>query len=363
MNILLDHQAFSMQKFGGISRYYYELVKNIDAVNNNIYISSGINQNYYIGLLNNKIRNYGVSCKYFPPKTNRFFKFVNGIGTTIVSKAINYQIFHETYYGMFRTNYNYKSKNVLTVYDMIHELYPRYVNDSSIASYAKKRSINRADLIIAISQSTKNDLINLLDIDENKIIVTPLGGDINSTNEKVLNIDYPYILYVGGRSGYKNFGLLIDVIRNSIFIRNNFKVICFGGGNFTDVENYIMRKYNLANHFIHVSGDDDLLSALYKSASCLCHTSLYEGFGFPPLEAITLGTRAVVYKSSSMPEVSGNFATYFDKPDTDALTNAITSAINLGKLDKNDLNWKKHIYKYSWKNCAESTIKAYQSIL
>jgi glycosyltransferase involved in cell wall biosynthesis len=144
-------------------------------------------------------------------------------------------VIHETYYS----NFFYNLKNtarITTVYDMIHELFPHSFSKIDRSALCKKKTLDRVDHIICISQNTKKDLIEILNIVEEKISVVHLGIDIDFFSNEGLNFDIlfnkPYLLYVGHRSKYKNFDGLIKAFSSSSRLKSDFDIITFGGGFF-----------------------------------------------------------------------------------------------------------------------------------
>ena len=101
-----------------------------------------------------------------------------------------------------------------------------------------------------------------------------------------LSFDYPYILFVGKREGYKNFEILARVFSADKNINSNYRLIAFGGGTLI-TEEYMLTSYGIRSKVIHLSGDDSLLAYLYKHCSVFVFPSLYEGFGIPLLEALS----------------------------------------------------------------------------
>lgn len=275
-------------------------------------------------------------------------------------------IYHPTYY---RNGLKKKKKTaiVITVYDMIHELYPDQFIDSWFVIKAKKRAISIADVIITISENTKNDLIKIYNVPESKIKVVYLASSLRSSSpttidelKEVYGLKRPYILYVGDRRTYKNFKCLINSYIDNF--SDEFDLICFGGGKLKKEE---LKNINssISNNIIQLSGSDDLLASLYKHAFCFVYPSLYEGFGIPPLEAMSMGCPVIASNVSSIPEVVGNAAILFDPHSNDELINAIRSLYDESKrkdLIKSGFEQEK---KFSWDKMAKETLEVYKAII
>ena len=139
----------------------------------------------------------------------------------------------------------------------------------------------------------------------------------------------PFILYVGSRSHYKNFDKFIVACSNSKIIKNNIKILAFGGGPFNKNELLKLKELGFNDNSVkQVSGDDHTLVDLYSKAFCFVYPSLYEGFGLPPLEAMASGCPVVSSNTSSMPEVINGAAEFFNPNNIDDIRFAIEKVIN-----------------------------------
>ena len=373
MKILYDHTVFQFQRYGGISRYFYELITRLSTkedVDISLFHGFYINE-YALSEHNQNFESYwGYKWKYKKPAA-KYMALMFSIPNKILfdnyymhSSDVN--IYHPTYY-MKGLKQNRKAPTVITVYDMIHELYPDQFIDSWFVIKAKKRAISIANVIIAISENTKKDLMEIYDVPESKIKVIYLASSLQSSNPMVLDelkkehgIKRPYILYVGDRRTYKNFKVLLDSFINNH--SDDFDLICFGGGKFKNNE---LKNINnvIKNSMIQLNGSDDLLASLYKNAFCFVYPSLYEGFGIPPLEAMSMGCPVIASNASSIPEVVRDAAILFDPNSKDELTYAIESLYDesiRNDLIKRGFDQEK---KFSWDKMANETLDIYKSIL
>ena len=219
------------------------------------------------------------------------------------------------------------ARRVLTIYDLIHERYPNSFINSVGTTRPKKIAANRADHVICISESTRRDLVEYCGVPEERTSVIYLGVDPNfgqviNTTER-LN-PRPFLLYVGARGGYKNFNGLVKAFAKSERLRQEFDLLCFGGGAISSSELELAMALGLRpNQLIQIGGSDNILVSLYKQASALVYPSLYEGFGIPPLEAMTVGCPVICSNSSSLPEVVGDAAETFNPLDMEAILAAL----------------------------------------
>ena len=154
-------------------------------------------------------------------------------------------IVHYTYFNE-RNLYKSKVKKIITEYDLIKEKF--YTKDYFEEIEFKKKFYQDVDQIICISENTKKDLIEYYKIDEKKIVTIYLGiDDDRNFNEKKIDTK-PYILFVGSRSRYKNFFNFVKAYSNSKNIQSNFNIICFGGGNFTNVEKKFLKDLKILDN-------------------------------------------------------------------------------------------------------------------
>ncbi len=375
MKILYDHSVFQFQQYGGISRYFYELITRLsskDDVNVNLFQGFHVNE-YGISYHKKSFKSYWGykwGCKKPAAKyMSHIFAVPNNfLFNNIYMHSSGCDIYHPTYYmkGLKKTG---KMHVVVTVYDMIHELYPDQLKDSKAVIRAKKRSINIADVIIAISENTKKDLIEIYDVPENKIKVVYLASSLESANYQTTNelkmkfgFERPYILYVGERNVYKNFKILLDSYRSHF--SDQFDLVCFGGEGFNNEELKTIKMIRSKKNIIQLNGSDELLASLYKNAFCFIYPSLYEGFGIPLLEAMSLGCPIIASTASSIPEVTGDAAILFDPNSMDSLISAIESLMESesrrNKLIERGFEREK---RYSWDKTADDTLDIYRSII
>ena len=228
-------------------------------------------------------------------------------------------IYHPTYFDPYLLPHLGKTPYVVTVHDMIHELFPNQVADPE-TSLKKSYMIERADHIIVVSHSTKGDLLDIFPHVEEKVSVIHHGVDFqrNAAGDIPLVSD-PYLLFVGSRLGYKNFPLLAKAFASIASDFSQLRLVCVGGGMFTAHELKMFEDLDIAHRVDQIHASDEQLRNLYQNAEAFIFPSRYEGFGLPVLEAMALGTPCVLSNASSLREVGGNAALYFNPEDSDEL--------------------------------------------
>lgn len=262
MKILYDNQVFSFQKFGGISRYFVELMKNLEPP---FYpcLPFTLTENVYLP-------GYHGPRKYFKGKS-RIYSTIDKFSSKISMNG-KYDIFHPTYYDPYFLG-KLRSPYVVTVYDMIHEkfsdMFP--LNDKTVQY--KKEIINKANKIIAISQNTKNDLIDIYGLQENRIEVVHLGHSVDlNRSSNVENLPETYILFVGQRTGYKNFERFIHAFAEVNKLFPDVELICTGAS-FTQNELILLKKLGIDEKVRHHFVNEGQLISLYQQALCFVYPS------------------------------------------------------------------------------------------
>ena len=368
MRLAFDHQIFGWQQYGGVSRYFYELAKNLATdPRHQVKVVAPLYVNHYIS---NPVPGLAIEGIRVPPlpKTGRVYRAFNSLLVRPMLRSFDPDIVHETYYSTTRLAPQ-KAKVVVSVYDMIHERFDKNFSRADPTSREKALAVARADHVICISEHTRKDLIELFQVPEEKTSVVHLGFSLAEETEAE-DADWqpprrPYLLYVGNRGGYKNFTALLDAYAGSNTLRANYDMVCFGGGPFTASERRRMRDLGLGENAVRqISGSDALLARFYRSAAVFVYPSLYEGFGIPPLEAMGFDCPAVCSNASSIPEVVGDAAELFDPNDLVAMRLAIERVVSDQNLrDTLIENGRNRLRLFSWERCAQETLAIYERVL
>ncbi len=366
MKIAFDSQIFSLQEYGGISRYACSLAAQLADIEG---VEASIFAPFYINAYLDKLPKGMVSGIRVPtiPRTRGVFH----LGSLWLARGaiarFAPQIVHETYFHA--TPIAPKGAcAVVTVYDMIHERFPLASAQQDRTSLRKRKATQRADHVLCISESTRKDLLELFDLPEDKVSVVYLGFDRLSPmlpETSATSKEKPYLLYVGHRGGYKNFEGFLRAYASSSWLCNHFDVVSFGGGAFTSDEKKLFEALKLpGNQPLQINGDDTKLASFYRAAALFVYPSLYEGFGIPPLEAMSLGCPVACSNTSSIPEVVGEAAEYFDPKDTESIRTAMESVLTstARQAELIDLGFER-CAQFSWERCARETLAVYRSLM
>lgn len=367
MKVLYDHQIFTLQDYGGISRIYTELLKP-NAVENHYspHLSLKFSNNHYLAELSEAKYYTFFPNKYIPRKV-QLMNIVNKQNSIREIKKQEYDIFHPTYYDPYFIKHLKGKPFVVSFLDMIHERfssqYPELAQDKRIYN-DKKTVLANANAVIAISESTKKDIVEFFDVDENKISVIHLATSLQHTTAEPI-IEGPYLLFVGRRERYKNFSLMIKSIQPLLQRDKNLKVICAGGGSFVEEEKKLLSELGIHLQVIQLPfNTDEVLSNLYSNALAFIFPSLYEGFGIPVLESFACKCPVIVSNISSLPEVAGDAAAYVDPLDEQNIFSIVEKVIEDSSYRKElvDLGIKRNM-TFSWQKNRNETEQLYQKII
>lgn len=361
MKILYDNQIFSLQNFGGISRCFYELIRTLP---------KEINYDLPIMFSNNHyIRNKDIT--FF----RTFFPDLKFQGKTTLIKFFNhhiqkryfksdFDIFHPTYYNPYFLDFIGSKPFVLNIHDMTHEIYSLKTNKDDWSIKGKKILAEKANQIIAVSENTKKDVVDRLHINPDKIKVIYHGCSLTPSREKTINLPKRFLLFVGERSGYKNFANLAKAFSIICKSDSELKLIVTGKPFFQD-ELKLLSSLGIEKSTFHfMVNDEDFLSQLYSATLSFIFPSMYEGFGLPILEAFACGCPVILSNSSCFPEVAGNAGEYFNPVDIDSIVESIKHVIYDDSYRNKLINLgKKQAGLFSWEKSAAQTLQLYHSIL
>ena len=364
MKIVFDYEIFYQQKYGGISTYFTNLGLELLKKNIDINFICPIHKNYNLKKLPKKI----VLGKRFiyPSSFNYLVSKINSSLSNAYYNSLKPTIIHKTYFSDNKPNH--KFINIITFYDITHELNNIKTQENEKIKSLKKNNILAADHIICPSNRVKDDLINYLNINKDKISVTHFSSDykkistlVPSQEKKMQN----HLLYVGNRSGYKNFENFVSAFANSKRLQKDFKILVFGGEKPSVCGiDLILKKGLSVDSFEFVHGTNEDLEYLYRNVRALIYTSAYEGFGIPLIEAMRSGCPIVTSNGGALEEVGGSELSYFDPSNVEELQQQIEDTVySTDKLIKTSIYGLKRSDDFSWSSCAEKTLEIYKKLL
>lgn len=355
---------------GGVKRYVNELIQGVSMVEESIDLSVIVDKDKefkFTGVEKIVVKRYGqIGLKYW---------LNTQIPTELEKKGIDL-----VHYTKADVPGNKSLPTVVTIYDVIPLLYPKSQKlfNKFYWSSALPRAAEKSDKIITISENSKKDIVRELGVSEDKVVVTRLGVDTEKfkfTDEK--DDMSPYILYVGTIEPRKN---VASLIKSFSMIKDDFshKLIIVGReykgvaelkelAEAEGVQNRVEWKDRV---------EDDELVKLYGGASLFVWPSIYEGWGFPPQEAMACGAPVIVSNGGALPEVVGEAGFVIEFSSNDAkerdadsdfvrkLADEMGEVLGSEELQK-EMRAKGRLQaqKYTWENVVEMTIEAYKEVI
>ena len=361
MRVLYDGQIYRIQAAGGINRYFERLI-------------SGLPSQLVPTV-------YGIDSREvnFPRhprlRTNKLIPFLPGRFSALYSRSLSnlaglpgWDIAHPTYYNLsdgFRFS-DYRCPVVVTVYDMIHALNPDLMVDGNEVIARQREAIHAAGAVICISESTRNDVLRFYPEVRDRTTVIYLGTDIGELETEGSDslLPSPYFLFVGSRSGYKNFERLLGSFAK-VASSDPHVLLCAAGAGLTERERWLIFDLGLRSR-VHLfeHPNDRTLATLYRHSIALVYPSRYEGFGIPPLEAMACGTVCVTAGTSSLPEVVGDAGIMLDPMASDAWSDAMLSLLGNPSLrDSLITKGKARAQTFRWEDTVRKTIDVYEAAI
>ena len=377
--VYIDYQAFTHQRFGGVSRYYAEIYARL--------LNYGIDPSVHLLYTNNEhIRPY---LKDYKPEIDIEKEFIpqwHSKKKVLLFKALAHIfpmrfpypryanrafcakelregkaiLLHATYFDPYFLSAAPDLPFVITIHDMIDEVR----HEGHLIPKLKALLARRADHIIAVSEYTKQDIMRILHIPAEKITVIHHGCSLSAQPPKhIPTLPERYVLYVGGREReYKNFALFVQAMR-PIVQEMGVHLLCVGQP-FSQAEKQHFEQLGLTGSISSIHAEDDQLYYIYHHALCFIFPSCYEGFGLPILEAFASACPLILSDSSCFPEIAQDAALYFKPNDADDLTRVtrlmLTDASLREEYIRRGLQRKD---AFSWDKAAQQTAQVYLDVI
>ena len=363
----------ALEDHTGVGWYLYELLNNIDRSEIEIIGNyfNFLNRHDYSKSLSNLDLKYN-KLQYVPYRIYKILTEKYNVSYNLFFRKKT-DIYHFTRYILPN---NIKGKVILNIYDLVFEKYIETMESKNRESFKRSfyKSIKRADQIITISESSKNELVEILKVPENKIHIVQPGIDFQKFNKKnseitksvILKYSLPedYILYLGTLEPRKNISSIIRAygsLRNSDKITEKLVIAGKKGWLFSEIFDLI-KSLDLENEVIltdYVAEFDK--PAIYQNAKLFVFPSLYEGFGMPILEAMAAGIPVITSNTSAMPEVAGDAAILVNPLSIEEISEAMLEVMNNDKLS-NELISKgfDQCRKFTWSNSTNKLVKIYK---
>lgn len=382
MKVLYDLQAFDMQTHGGVSRCFAELYSHrpafVDAhisvkETDNVYLQElgfqpkGTLYKNFLCDKDTKLKHFLFKLKYNIQygKFSRLDKrpLINLFETESVLKKGDFDIFHPTFFDDYFLPFLGKKPFVITVHDMIPEIFS--IDKHQVEQ--KLAIIPKATHIVAVSERTKQDLVRIMHVPEEKVSVIYHGSDeepyMPSTTAPIAE---EYILFVGTRYEYKNFKAFCKSCVVILKRHPQLKIVCTGVP-FSPEEFQFFESLGIKDRMVHkfVQTSQELLD-LYHYAFTFVYPSKYEGFGIPILEAYKADCPVMLNRASCFPEIAGDAAVFFDlNSEKSDFEEQFETLYRLTGDERGELiqRQRERMKLYSWSKSAAQLADVYKDVL
>lgn len=361
MRLALDEQIFAIQRFGGISRMFAELARQfvlhtaadveispIDAPIVNRYILDDPQ-------LAQALQAYQAKNEW--TALARYMSRIRRSGTA--------DIVHNTFYLPHGLPVNGKARRVVTVHDMIPEMLPSSRRRLDWLTL-KKRYVMSADHVICVSQATKHDLLETYGQIRAPISVVYHGVDerFSPQAERLDFLPNRYILFVGNRGQYKDADVFFTASAKILKDFDDMRILCIGGSGLSPQEINRLTELGIRERVSQRYLPDELIVSAYAHAELFVFPSRFEGFGLPALEAMASGTPTILARATSLPEVGGEAALYFDPGDPNDLQHVMRRVLESGTVQQElrSLGLDR-ARQFTWARSARQTALVYEKAL
>ena len=378
MKIVIDTSCLVINPYSGLSEVAHNLLLNLPLVAENDPFT--LFMNYFRASKNAKNISYPGTINHFlrlPRKLVDWWWRSNWPPIDYRLKGTD--VFHSLHIQIPPTK---NIKTVLTVHDCRYLAFPELYKHHEVENYRRQMtiSLSRVDLVATVSEFTRQEVLTYFPISENRVRVihngfSPYISDKDRQEEKVNrfivenNLPQTYLISTGVQDPRKNLEKLIEAIAKCRKETNDFPHLVISGISY---EQWIQSdQANRAKELglfdnIHLVGfvEKDILWGLTQKALALCYPSLYEGFGFPPLEAMSLGIPVLAGKSSAIPEITGEAACLVDPMNINDIAQGLNRIVYDNEYRRTLIeSGYRQVRNYSWRKAAADYISLYQETL
>ncbi len=361
IRVLFDSQIFQLQKHGGISRYFSELIREF-IEHPELGIEPVLEQKSF---LNQHLVN-ASGVKNLREINSRLVAIANlAVSLCFGGRSINnVDLVHTTFYLPFFLLARSKKPFVVTLHDMIPELFPskrRFWNPH----FAKKTYLTRADLVLAVSNSSASDMNLQVDRSLNAIIThLGVGPEFQSKLMPLEWLCFPYFIYIGNRSGYKDADVAFEAFALVAKSNPELRLLLVGGGLLSTGELNTLQRLGIASRVEQRNLSNSDLPNAYSNALGLLYPTRYEGFGLPIVEAMASEIPVLCSNTDINREIAGEAGNFFEVGNSKALADLMASVLITPEGFKDRLSLGKSRSKeFTWRRCAEITANSYRKLL
>lgn len=358
-----DEQIFALQAYGGISRLFAELagqfLRDPELGVQLLPLNAPVINRY---ALDDELIRIRLAVR---EARHEYYSLLRYLAR--IQPRRGNDIVHNTFYLPHGLAGYPGAKRIVTVHDMIPERMPETRRRLDFLTL-KKRYVMNADHVICVSEATRSDLLDIYGAIEAPISVVHHGVDSRFTPGASAGpssaLPRQYVLFVGNRGQYKDADVLIRAFAEIASDNPELKLLFVGGGAFTADEIRLLGQFGLETRAVQISLPDDQMPSTYGHALMSVFPSRFEGFGLPALEAMACGTPTILAKATSLPEVGGTAALYFNPGDVEGLSRAMQQMIQDSEL-RETLRSRgiDRAATFTWRKCAEETVAVYECAL
>lgn len=383
LRVLFDHQAFELQRWGGVSRIYFELLRGLPTLGVQRELALARSLSVYVPeltrLLGLEITDGGHPETFLggatAPLHRQLWSLRKRLAPSSLAPAMNralalerlragdFDLFHPTYFDPYFLETLGSRPFVLTIYDLAHDAHPALFGAKDDTAAHRRLLAGRATRVVAISEATKRDVVERLGVDPGKVDVVPLGFAWAAPPAPPPPLPESYLLYTGTRHAYKNWAPFVEAIAPLLLDTPGLHLVNTGHP-FSAAERELLARLRLRDRVLHVEASEGALRALYAGAIAFVFPSLFEGFGIPVLEAFAEGCPAALARTTSLPEVGGDAALYFDPTSAEDMRTAVARLLGDPALRAELVaRGRERVARFTWEATCAGMVESYRRAL
>ena len=353
IRVSYDSQIFRLQRVGGVSRYFTELIFAFHS-ETELGVSPALPARF---VPSNFRDDTGRRRVVIPP---RAFDAVRTLLPASTRRLQQSDIVHHTYYLPRELRSSWRVPRVTTIHDMIPELMPEYFPDGN-PHQAKRSYVEESSGLVFVSETSKRDLLRIFGAQDIPMAVAHLAPGRAFRQRRTAGVQNDrFVIFVGSRSGYKDFGTLLTALAET----QGLSLIAVGGGALSAAERRHIDEFGLIDRVHQVAVSDEALAKLYSAATALVIPSRYEGFGLPIAEAMSTGCPVLASDIDVFHEVADEAAEYFEVGNAAALAAGLQrvccdESLRRARRDSGILRAK----DFTWSKTARVTAELYREVL
>lgn len=374
MKILYDGEIYSIFRRGGVIRYFHNLIARLPRQCHPLVLG---NDEMPESPDHPNLRQHVHANRWVPKPLKFVRKSLDRRYCRARFRSLAPDIIHPTYFqNVAKGRYDRREVPlVLTVYDMIHERFAAEIDRNGKHSQLKRDAVRRADHLICISETTRQDLIERFGIPESRTSVTLLGVEPQFSDPAALashhdlqgewwnRLSAPYFVFVGRRDLYKNWDRLLKAFQQVQATHPEIRLAVVGS-RFGPEEQLAIDRLGLTAAVVHLGAvNDPTLVAIYRKSLGFVFPTLWEGFGLPLLEGIASGTCVLASDIQVFREIAAGGFEPFDPYDPESIAQAMLIIASDPEHRQQIIQRGQQLLPaYNWADTAARTFEIYQNV-